>query len=113
MKDYTTNIIWVLLGVVVSVLIIVNAPAQIGLILSVLIRVIAASAAVIFSIKYKEWRLLFLAMMLVFMGTRQTLTLFIWAGLLDKSIATQVLSEIPGYIVTVLSVISIFYVGEY
>ncbi len=81
------------------------------LVLSIAVRLAAFVIAIYFVLKYKEWKILFLAAMFFLMAARQTITFLIWTGVLELDRTTRTMSEIPGYIVTALALLSIIYVG--
>ena len=81
------------------------------LIISIFIRLLSFTIAIYFVIKYREWRILFLAAMFFLMATRQILTFLIWTGTIEKSEIARTLSELPGFVVTFLSLLSIIYLG--
>lgn len=81
------------------------------LLVSILIRMLSFGVAVYISIKFREWKIMFLAAMFFLMALRQMLTFSIWTGLIERNPITNAVSEIPGFIVTILSLLSISYVG--
>ncbi|WP_432735676.1 hypothetical protein [Maridesulfovibrio sp. FT414] len=81
------------------------------LVVSIIVRMLAFGVAVFVSVKYREWKVLFLAAMFLLMALRQVLTLLIWTGVMDRNVMTSALSELPGFIVTILSLVSIIYIG--
>lgn len=81
------------------------------LIISIIIRLSACAISVYFIFKYREWRIIFLAVMFFLMALRQVLTLLIWTNVVEKSELTQLISELPGFAVTLLSLMSINYIG--
>ena len=81
------------------------------LLISILIRLSAAALALFLTLRFREWRILFLVTMFVLMALRQVLTLLLWNKVIEPSAATRVLSEIPGLAVTVLALLSTIYLG--
>ncbi len=81
------------------------------LIVSVLIRLFAFGVALHVSLRYREWRILFLAAMFFLMALRQVFTFFIWTGVVERSPLTNAMSELPGMLVTFLALLSIIYIG--
>ncbi|NDV28714.1 hypothetical protein [Desulfovibrio sp. JC010] len=81
------------------------------LIVSILIRMVACGAAVYIAVKCDEWKILFLAAMFFLMASRQVLTLLIWTGAIERTQWFNTLSELPGFVVTILSLVSIIYLG--
>jgi len=81
------------------------------LIISILIRLISFGIATFMAVKYQEWRIIFLAVMFFLMAARQALTLMLWMKLIERSEATKLMSELPGFAVTLLSLLSIIYIG--
>ncbi len=79
------------------------------IVFSIPIRLAACVIAVTAFFYWKEWRALPLALMFFFMAARQTLTLHIRAGVIEKTALTTTLVEIPALIVTLLAFISIVY----
>jgi len=76
-----------------------------------MIRLLSSIIAIYFVIKYREWRIIFLAAMFFLMAARQTLTFLIWTGIVAINETTRAISEMPGFIVTLLSLLSIIYIG--
>lgn len=81
------------------------------LLISIMIRMASAVIAAYLVIKYREWKLSFLAVMFSLMALRQALTGCIWMELIEPNAATRALSEVPGFLVTILSLLSIIYIG--
>jgi hypothetical protein len=81
------------------------------LVISVFIRLLASAIALYIVVKSKEWRILFLVLMFLLMAIRQILTLMIWIGDFQISQLSRDISELPGFAVTFLALISIIYVG--
>ena len=79
--------------------------------ISILIRLISFGIATFIVVKYREWRIMFLAVMFFLMAARQTLTLMLWMKIIEKSETTKLVSELPGVAVTLLSLLSIIYIG--
>lgn len=79
------------------------------LVFSIPIRLAACIIAVAAFIIWKDWRVLPLALMFFLMAFRQTLTLLLRAGNIEKTSLTTCLSEVPGFIVTLLSLTAIIY----
>ena len=79
------------------------------LVFSIPIRLTAFAVAVTAFFYWKDWRSLLLALMFFLMAARQTLTLYLRAGVLEKTELTATLSEIPGFIVTLLALVSMVY----
>ena len=86
-------------------------PPKAELIISIFIRLLSFTIAIYFVIKYREWRIMFLAAMFFLMAARQILTFSIWTGAIEKSEIARTLSELPGFVVTLLSLLSIVYLG--
>ena len=86
-------------------------PPKAELIISIFIRLLSFTIAIYFVIKYREWRIMFLAAMFFLMAARQILTFSIWTGAIEKSEIARTLSELPGFVVTLLSLLSIIYLG--
>ncbi|MBN2703287.1 MAG: hypothetical protein JXR23_03665 [Pontiellaceae bacterium] len=82
-----------------------------GLSASILIRLIATGAALAISIRFKEWKLLFLVGMFLLIELNQILMLLIEMNVVPDTPLTQTLSVVPGFIATILSLISILYIG--
>jgi len=82
------------------------------LLVSIFIRLLAFGTAVYISVRFWDWRILFLAAMFLLMAVRQLLTFLIWSGALERGPLVNSLSELPGFIVTVLSLVSIIYLGR-
>ncbi len=80
------------------------------LVFSIPIRLAAFIIAVTAFFCWKDWRTLPLALMFFLMSLRQTLTLHVRAGVLEKTPLTTTMSEVPGFIVTLLALISIIYI---
>ena len=80
------------------------------LVFSVPIRLAAFFIAVLAYFNWKDWRVLPLALMFFLMAFRQTLTLHVRAGVIDRTPLTASLAEVPGFIVTLLALISIIYI---
>ena len=78
---------------------------------SIIVRLLAACISLFLIIRFREWRIVFLMFMFILMAFRQILTLLIWLGILQTNSFTRRISEIPGYAVTLLSLISIIYIG--
>jgi len=79
------------------------------LVFSIPIRLAACVIAVTAFFFWKDWRALPLALMFFLMAARQTLTLHVRAGVIERTALTTTLCEIPGFIVTLLAFISIVY----
>ena len=79
--------------------------------ISIFIRLLSSVIALYIVIKYREWRVMFLSIMFFLMATRQFLTLLIWMKVLERNAITHSMSELPGFIVTFLSLLSIIYLG--
>jgi PAS domain S-box-containing protein len=79
------------------------------LVFSIPIRLAACLVAVAAALHWRDWRVLPLALMFFLMAMRQVLTLLIRGGYLENTFVTQMLSEIPGFIVTLLAFSSIVY----
>ena len=82
------------------------------LLISILIRSTSCILATYISIKYKEWKIIFLAVMFLLMTSRQMLTFLIWNNFIAQTSNTKIISELPGFTVTLLSLISIIYIGK-
>lgn len=80
--------------------------------ISISLRVMSFVLAVYYIVKYKEWKIIFLAAMFLLMAMRQIATFLIWAGYLEVNETTRALSEIPGFMVTLLGLLSIIYIGN-
>ena len=79
---------------------------------SILIRLVASIIATILFYQHKDKRILVFTLLFLLMAFRQTLTLLLWMNVIEKSNTTRILSEFPGYCVTILSLISIIYLGR-
>ncbi|WP_291329793.1 hypothetical protein [Desulfovibrio sp. UCD-KL4C] len=90
---------------------IITAPTQ-ELLISIAIRLTSCILAIYISIKYGEWKIIFLAGMFFLMTLRQILTFLIWNNFIEQTSNTKILSELPGFIVTLLSLVSIIYIGK-
>ncbi|SME87856.1 hypothetical protein [Desulfovibrio gilichinskyi] len=82
------------------------------LLISIVIRLTSCILAIYISIKYREWKIIFLAVMFFLMTARQLLTFLIWNNFIAQTSNTKMISELPGFIVTLLSLISIIYIGK-
>ena len=82
------------------------------LVFSISIRLAACIIALVAFFHWQDWRPLPLALMFFLMAARQLLSLYIQAGIVEKSPATALLNEIPGFIVTLLALISILYLWD-
>jgi len=84
---------------------------KVELIISIFIRLLSFTIAIYFVFKFREWRILFLAAMFFLMATRQILTFLIWTEAIEKNEISRTVSELPGFVVTLLSLLSIIYLG--
>ncbi|ACS79343.1 hypothetical protein [Maridesulfovibrio salexigens] len=82
------------------------------LLVSILVRFFAFGIAVFISVRFREWKILFLAAMFLLMALRQVLTFLIWTNELQRGPLVNALSELPGFVVTILSLVSILYLGS-
>lgn len=82
------------------------------LVFSIPIRLVAFSFAVFAYFRWKDWRVLPLALMFFLMAFRQTLTLHMRAGIIERTPFTASLAEVPGFIVTLLALTSIIYICQ-
>ena len=82
---------------------------QAVLVFSIPIRLAAFFVAVAAFFYWKDWRTLPLALMFLLMALRQMLTLYVRAGVIERTSLTTTLSEVPGFIVTFLALVSIIY----
>ena len=89
-----------------------NTLPSVELLISIAIRLIAAGVAIFIAFKYREFKILFLATMFGLMAIRQFMTLLIWNNFLDKSSLARGISELPGSMVTILTIISMVYLGQ-
>lgn len=81
-----------------------------GLTASIAVRVTAAMLAFALVVRFREWRVLFLAAMLLLMAARQSLTLFM--RIEQQTVGTGIeFTEIPGFVVSILALASIVYLG--
>jgi hypothetical protein len=60
--------------------------------------------------RYREARVLPLAVMFFLMGLRMVLSILIRSGMLERSRLTEILSEVPGHVVTLLAFLTIAYI---
>ncbi|MBB6481599.1 hypothetical protein [Spirochaeta isovalerica] len=97
-------------GALLSVLALITPQSEI--VISVIIRLMAAAIALYYSIKLREWKLLLLMAMYILMSIRQILTLFMWIGLIETTGSSRFISELPGFLVTLLTLITIIYIGN-
>ena len=100
-----------LITLLLAVTVIWFVVPQPELLISIFIRLSACAFATYLVVKLREWRIIFLAVMFFLMAVRQLLTLLIWMGLVKIDETSRVLSEFPGFLVTLLSLISIVYIG--
>lgn len=80
--------------------------------ISIAIRLISFGIATYIVVKYREWKIMFLAVMFFLMAARQTFTLMLWMKVMEKNETTKLISELPGFVVTLLSFLSIVYIGS-
>lgn len=99
-----------LAGIIFMVMICISLPKP-ELIISILIRISAFVISIYFVFKYQEWRIIFLSAMFLLMAVRQVLTFLLWTGVLEKSELSRTMSEVPGFAVTILSLLSVIYIG--
>ena len=78
---------------------------------SISTRLMAAIVAAFLVFRYREWRIIFLLVMFLLMASRQFLTFLLWAGYIQNTSITKSMTEIPGFAVTILSLLSIIYIG--
>ncbi|WP_320169370.1 hypothetical protein [Maridesulfovibrio sp.] len=81
------------------------------IVVSILIRLVSFFIAVYVALKYREWKVLFLGGMFLLMAVRQAMTFLLWTNVLPRNQLTNALSEVPGFVVTVLSLVSVVYLG--
>lgn len=81
------------------------------LVFSISIRLLSAVIALYLAIRYRELRVSFIAVMFLGMAIRQFLTLLLRAGVIERSAFTVFTSELPGFVVTILVLISVIYIG--
>ena len=79
------------------------------LVFSIPVRLAAFMVAVAAFFYWNDWRALPLALMFLLMALRQLLTLYVRAGVIERTSLTTTISEVPGFIVTFLALISIVY----
>ncbi len=84
---------------------------QYDIIVSAGIRILAMAIAIYYTVRFKEWRIIPLAIMYFFMAVRQILTFLIWLKIIDNTLQFKSISEIPGIVVTLLTLSSICYFG--
>lgn len=82
------------------------------LVFSIPIRLAACIIAIITYLYWRDWRTLPLALMFFLMASRQVLSLYLRAGVLEKTSFTNALNEFPGFVVTILSFVSILYLWQ-
>jgi len=103
-----TIALWCFLIIIFMLSLNLHAPI---LIVSIAVRLLAAIIAAVLIFQHREWRIIFLVVMFLLMASRQILTFLLWAGYIQNSSITKSMSEIPGFIVTILSLVSIIYIG--
>jgi PAS domain S-box-containing protein len=81
------------------------------LITSITIRVLALVWSVVLLRRLRDWRMAFVSVMLALMAMRQTLTLTQGAAGPGVSVTTYT-TELPGLLVSVMAVLSVFFVGR-
>lgn len=87
-----------------------EAPMSAVLLASILLRLCGVIAAVVLLKRQRDWRLGFLVVLIALMATRQILTMSHHFGLGISFDAN--LDELPGLIVSVLTLMSVFYIGR-
>ena len=78
---------------------------------SISTRLMAAIVAAFLVFRYREWRIIFLLVMFLLMASRQFLTFLLWAGYIQNTSITKSMTEILGFTVTILSLLSNIYIG--
>jgi PAS domain S-box-containing protein len=79
---------------------------------SIITRLSAASIAFLAVIYWKDWRLILAGLMFTLMASRQILTALIHSERLDNTPFIQSISEIPGFVVTILGLGFIIYIWK-
>ncbi|WP_320176219.1 hypothetical protein [Maridesulfovibrio sp.] len=105
-----STIFYAIAGIVLLAVIWCLVPKP-ELLVSIIVRLFAFGIAVFVSVKFREWKILFLAAMFFLMAARQILTFLIWTNELQRGPLINALSELPGFAVTVLALLSIVYLG--
>lgn len=80
--------------------------------ISIFTRFFAAIIGILLYKKFLEKKIIVFVVLFFLMAFRQTLTLMLWTGVLEKNSITHFFSELPGYFVTLLSLIAIIYMGR-
>lgn len=110
MKKRTVGLVSALAIIIVSAVLFPFIPRP-ELLYSIAVRFISSGIAIYLAIRFREWRLLFLAVMFFLMADRQILTFLIWIGVIETNSLSRMLSEAPGFVVTGLTLVSIIYIG--
>jgi hypothetical protein len=111
MKRVTKLIIFSIIFVIAITISLTQVYPALELTFSIAIRLLSALIAIVLIFKYKDFRVAFLALMFFLMASRQTLTLLLQAEIIEQTRVSILLSEVPGFIVTLLALSSIIFVG--
>lgn len=79
---------------------------------SIHLRLLASAIALHAYFYWKDWRVLPLSLMFFLMASRQVITLLILGEHIENTETAKLLSELPGFFVTILAFVSIIYLWK-